>query len=86
MDKVCIVNQKYIKENDINTIKAREDMVKTKKAEKSNAFQKIDEEEMKKWNIDIIEDTEETNKIVEIDKNERDEASIVDLMAKMKQL
>lgn len=86
MDKQCLENQKYVKENGISYIKARENLIKAKKAEKNKVRIGVVDEKMKKWNIDIIEDSEARQEFEVINAKERDEMSMEQLIAQMKQL
>ena len=85
MDKICIQNQKYVNDNKINSIESRENMIKARKAEKNKELIIIDDEG-KKWQIEIVEDSGAIKEVEEIDVKKRDELSMEQLMAQMKQL
>lgn len=86
MDKLCIKNQQRVSEQGIDTIKAREEFIKARKAERNKNFKPFDDEEMKKWDISIVDDSEARHETVVIDSKERDELTMEQLMAQMKQL
>ena len=84
MEKSCVENQKYIKENKIDTLKDREAMI-NKKREESRVEQEdgLTEDELSKWGIEMIDDSEAGQKEVVIDEKERDATDLADLMKKM---
>lgn len=85
MDRECIANQKRVKDGNIDTIGQREAMIKAKKAEKAKEYV-VDEEEMKKWSIDIVDESGEREQAEAIDVKKRDETTMEELMKQMQQL
>lgn len=85
MDKQCLQNQKHILDNKIDSIKARKETISARKALRAQEFV-VDDEEAKKWEIDIIEDSGVGKEAESIDTTKRDEVTMEQLMAQMQQL